>query len=318
MFNPISCQAARMFTTLAAIAAGVALGFHPVTVQATESVYDCRFDPGASPLTWAIIRYDGSTGKISVSGSHFRAGDLATGFAMNTLGGAIEFRHEVRHAGRLENITSYRIDSGSGRATGSVDLYGEDGNYIRGGPMPVDGYCTITTTRPRSADRPARPVSQEVCHKDDGPTQFLDSQRYCASSVLSPQAGNTYGPKNLFWGPEGAAWCEGRAGNGEGETIRIETVPAVNIHAIIIRNGYQKSSSTFANNGRVKVIEIEAAGSKERFDLRDAPGGQRLSLSPPVQADTVIARIVSIYPGDRYSDTCLSGLSLDLEGFSTP
>lgn len=314
MFNSISCHAARMFATLAAIAASVTLGFHPVTLQATESVYDCRFNPGASPLTWAIIRYDDSTGQIDVSGSHLDTGDLASGFAMNTLGREIEFRHEVRNAGRLENITSYRIDSTSGKATGSVDLYGEDGDYIRGGPMTVDGHCTIVTTRVNSVDRPARSVSQEVCHTDNSPAQFLDSLSYCASSVLSPQAGNTYGPKNLFWKPKEAAWCEGRAGNGEGETIRIETRPEVTIHAINVHNGYQKSASIFANNGRVKVIEIEAAGRKERFALRDAPGGQRLSLSTPVQADTVIARIVSIYPGDRYSDTCLSGLSLDLEG----
>ena len=314
MFNPIGCQAVRIFATLAAIAAGVALGFQPLAAQATESVYDCRFAPGASPLTWATIRYNDSTGKIGVSASHFDAGDLASGFAMNTLGREIEFRHEVRNAGRLQNITSYRIDTVSGKASGSVDLYGEDGNYIRGGPMPVDGQCTITTARAAAAGRPARSMSDEVCHEDNSPTQFLDSQRYCASSVLPPQAGNTYGPKNLFWGPEGAAWCEGSAGNGEGETIRIETAPAVTIHAIIIRNGYQKSKSAFSNNGRVKIVEIEAAGRKERFVLRDATGGQRLSLSPPIRADTVIARIVSIYPGDRYSDTCLSGLSLDLEG----
>lgn len=314
MFNLMGFQTARMFTTIGTIAAGATLSLYPVFAQAAETVYDCRFNPGASPLTWASIRHDDSTGKIGISASHLRTGDVATEFAMNTLGREIEFRHEVRNAGRLENITSYRIDSTSGKATGSVDLYDEDGNYIRGGPMTVDGHCTIATTRVNSVDQPARSVSQEICHTDNSPTQFLDSQRYCASSVLSPQAGNTYGPKNLFWGPEGAAWCEGRAGNGEGETIRIETVPAVNIHAIVIRNGYQKSSSTFANNGRVKVIEIEAAGGKERFALRDAPGGQRLSLSTPVQADSVIARIISIYPGDRYSDTCLSGLSLDLEG----
>lgn len=52
---------------MGAIAAGAVLGFHPIVAQATETVYGCRFDPGASPPTWTLIRHDDSTGKIRVS-----------------------------------------------------------------------------------------------------------------------------------------------------------------------------------------------------------------------------------------------------------
>lgn len=308
-------QTPVIFVALGIAATGMVYGVYPAAAQASETVYDCRFDPGASPLVWAIIRYDDFTGRISVDASHLEDGDQTVSPLMNMILDEIEFQHEVRNAGRLENITSYRINTVNGRATGSVSLYGDDGNYIRGGPLPVDGYCTITTPQAESASLSAISVSGRVCHEDNGPTQFLDSQRYCASSVLPPQAGNTYGPKNLFWGPDEAAWCEGVAGNGEGETIRLETVPAVTAYAVIIRNGYQKSASTFSNNGRAKIVEIEAAGRVERFALHDASGEQRLEFRNPVRAEAVTVRIVSVYPGTRYSDTCLSGLWLDLEDY---
>jgi len=304
-----------IFVALGIAATGMAYGIYPTAAQAAETVYDCHFDPGASPLVWAKIRHDGTTGRISVDASHLEAGDRSVGLSINRVPDEIEFQHEVRNAGRLENLTSYRINTANGRATGSVSLYGDDGNYIRGGPLPVGGYCTITTPQAGSASLPAIPVLGGICHEDNGPTQFLDNQRYCASSVLPPQAGNTYGPKNLFWGPEGAAWCEGVAGNGEGETIRIETEPAVTAYAVVIRNGYQKSVSAFSNNGRAKIVEIEASARVEHFTLRDLSGEQRLEFRNPVTTDTVTVRIVSVYPGIRYADTCLSGLWLDLEGY---
>ncbi|WP_156137403.1 MULTISPECIES: NADase-type glycan-binding domain-containing protein [Methyloceanibacter] len=311
----MSSLTVRMFAKLGAIAAATAVSLHPLPAQASESVYDCRFDPGASPLTWVTIRHDDIARQTGVSASHFVAGDVAVGLATKDLGREIEFRHEVRNAGQLVNISSYRIDTVSGRATGNVELYGEDGNFIRGGPIPVEGHCKISTSQVATSKQIARAASNEVCHEDNSPTQFVDSQRYCASSILPQQGGKTYGPKNLFWGPEGAAWCEGVAGNGEGESIRIETAPAVSVYAVVIRNGYQRSASTFSNNGRVEVVEIEAAGRKERYTLRDDPGSQRLALSQPAKAATITVRIVSVYPGARYADTCLSGLLLDLEGF---
>jgi len=295
--------------------AGMANGVHPAAAQATETVYDCKFERGASPLTWAKIRHDDFTGRISVEASHIEAGSRIAKASMNKVLDETQFQHDVRNANGLENITSYRINTASGMAIGSVDLYDDDRNYIRGGPLPVDGRCTIVTAQAGSSIGLASPAKHEVCHMGYGATQFFDSLYHCVSSVLSPQAGNTYGPQNLSGGPEGAAWCEGVAGNGEGETIRIETSPTVTAYAISIRNGYQKSAAVFSNNGRVKTVEIEAAGRVERFTLRDAAGEQRLEFRKPIEANTFTARIVSVYPGVRYADTCISGLSLDLEGF---
>lgn len=304
-----TCSLPRLF------ALGLLVGLFPAMVGASTTVYDCRFAPGSSPLGWAVIRHDETAGVISVAASHLDADDRPTGLALRRSGDEVEIRHELHEAGQLASITTYRIDSQSGQASGSVDLYGEDGSFIRGGPLPVDGACTITSVESVPMAVQTVAAAGEVCHEDNSPTQYLDAERYCASSVLSPMAGNSYGPENLFWGPEGAAWCEGVAGNGEGETIRIETDPAVTIHALVIRNGYQKSASTFSDNGRARKIEIVAAGQRMTYTLHDTTGPQRLAFRRPIVADTVTLRILSVYPGARYADTCISSFTLDLEGF---
>lgn len=307
-------KAPAILAALGIAAAGMAHCVHPAAAQVAETVYDCKFERDASPLAWAKTRHDDFTERISVEASHIGAGSRIAKASMNKVLDEIEFQHEVRNPNGLENITSYQINTASGMAIDSVDLY-DDRNYIRGGPLPVDERCTIVTAQAGSSIGLVLPARGEICHNSSGSTQFLDSERYCASSVLPSQAGNTYGPKNLFSGPDGAAWCEGVTGNGEGETIRIETSPTVTAYAINIRNGYQKSAAAFSNNGRVKAVEIEAAGRVERFTLRDAAGEQRLEFRKPIEADTFTARIVSVYPGVRFADTCISGLSLDLEGF---
>ena len=289
---------------------------HPEEARAAQTVYDCKPEPGASPLKRVVIRHDGSGEGFRVSASHLSASDTITGHGFLREGQEVEFSYEVRYAGRLQQIDIYRIDVSSGNATGNVDLYDDDGNYIRGGPLPVDGACAITVSADESFPVTLATASSNrtLCFEFDGPTQFYDRNRYCASSVLAPQGGNSYGPKNLFSGPEGAAWCEGVLGNGEGETVRIEIDPAVIFGTVVIRNGYEKSQSAFSANGRVKVVEIEAPGLRDQFTLKDTRGEQRLTLSRSIRTPTLTVRIVSVYPGAAYADTCLSGLWLDLEG----
>ena len=56
---------------------------------------------------------------------------------------------------------------------------------------------------------PLPAIAAETCHVFE--TQFA-KERICVTSVLAPQAGNTYGPDKLMGTGDGA-WCEeiGRA-----------------------------------------------------------------------------------------------------------
>jgi hypothetical protein len=114
---------------------------------AAETIYECRFVPGASPLSQTTIRYDEGSGRMRVTASHFEPDELATRFDFQRDGSEIEIRYEVHGGGRLQRFELYRINSMTGEAEGSVDLYDDDGNYMRGGPLPVEGRCAIAAAR---------------------------------------------------------------------------------------------------------------------------------------------------------------------------
>lgn len=99
------------------------------------------------------------------------------------------------------------------------------------------------TPRPR--------VAGEKCATLRGQT---GTDLYCASSVLAPQFGNTYGVGHLFSNKTGEAWVEGKPGQGIGEWITIDFGELRLVKALIVRNGYQKSSAVFVKNNRVKNL----------------------------------------------------------------
>jgi hypothetical protein len=119
-----------------------------------ETVYECRFVLSASPLSQTTIYYDEGNGQIRVAASHFEPGELATRADFQRDGSEIEIRYEVHGDGRLQRFELYSINSITGEAEGSVDLYDDDGNYMRGGPLPVEGRCSIARSRKLKGDTP--------------------------------------------------------------------------------------------------------------------------------------------------------------------
>jgi hypothetical protein len=155
------------------------------------------------------------------------------------------------------------------------------------------------------------PAAAETCHTLDG--QFA-KERICVSSVLAPQAGNTYGPDRLL-GTSDGAWCEGVPGPGIGQTVTIHLDPPQVIRTIRITPGYAKSDETFRNNGRIKKALIETdRGVKQTVTLRDARESQKIVIRK-AKVSWVKLTILEVYPGARGSNTCVSELLTDLEEF---
>ncbi|MCC6914173.1 MAG: hypothetical protein IT566_10765 [Rhodospirillaceae bacterium] len=127
-----------------ALTAAIAL---PDAAEAAETVYDCTFTPGASPLSRTTIHYDEASGRMRVSASHFEPDDLARSFNLQRDGSEIEISYEVHGGGTRQRLELYRINSMTGEAEGNVDLYDDNGDYMRGGPLPVEGQCTIAEVR---------------------------------------------------------------------------------------------------------------------------------------------------------------------------
>jgi hypothetical protein len=152
----------------------------------------------------------------------------------------------------------------------------------------------------------------ETCHTTE--TQF-GKFRTCVSSVLPPQAGNSYGPDHLN-GMGDRAWCEGAPGPGIGQTITLHQEPRQTIRTLNITNGYAKSDDTFRRNGRIKTATIETdRGYKRTVTLKDTREPQKITIAK-AKIGWVRLTIASVTAGSRDSDTCVSEFLTNVEEFA--
>jgi len=158
------------------------------------------------------------------------------------------------------------------------------------------------------ATRPLRPGSAgEKCAQNSYET-------YCASSVLKPQFGNTYGPENLFKGSSNLAWVEGKPGAGIGEWITVEFDSLRKVNSIIVRNGYQKSDDIYFKNNRVRQLRVLfSQGDTRTFILADRFGPETLQLQRPVETYWIKFIIDDVWAGNKYTDTAISQLLVNSE-----
>jgi hypothetical protein len=157
---------------------------------------------------------------------------------------------------------------------------------------------------------PAQTKEKETCAEQNG--QYANI-RLCASSVLAPQAGNSYGPQNIFDG-EDKAWCEGVTGYGVGETLTLHFKPAVRLQQFSFLNGYPKSPDTYRNNSRVKQLRIQTSdGFATTVTVKDTQEDQPIKLPRAVKPAWVKFTILDVYPGARGADTCIAGIFANLE-----
>jgi len=81
----------------------------------------------------------------------------------------------------------------------------------------------------------------------------------------------------------------------------------------LVANGYPKSAQSYANNGRVKTVEITAdTGFRTLANLPDRSDILPVEL-PNLAQHWIQLKIVDVYPGQRFTDTCLSFVTPDFE-----
>lgn len=182
------------------------------------------------------------------------------------------------------------------------------GLLARRGPFPAIGLVAIALTV-------AKPAFAEDC-ASLGAMQYVDGMTVCAGSVLAPQGRFEYGPRNLIAPPaEGWAWCEGQPGHGEGVQLTLSWSPrGLPWRTLRIANGYQRTDKTFRDNARVRDLRIRMDdGASLTVRLRDQSGIQTIRLPDWTESARTEFTILSVYPGARYQDTCLTTLSVDME-----
>lgn len=129
-----------------------------------------------------------------------------------------------------------------------------------------------------------------------------------ASSTLQPEI--AYSVANLFDARKEFVWVEGnKKTSGEGESLTFEFDEPVNITAIQIWNGYQRSDEHFAANARVRDFGFGLQGGEATtYTLRDTKAGQKIELTAPLKGKSFTLSIQSIYAGSRYKDLAISDM----------
>lgn len=210
---------------------------------------------------------------------------------------------------------SIEVDTGSGG--GQLSLYINGSYYSRidsNSRVSLTGYSgEVSTLFIRNESDDDIEIKEITVRQPHAETFFyavspeIVKATVTASSELEPAP--AYDPRQLFDGRLDFGWSEGANGNGAGESLTFAFDKPRAIDGIYIANGYQRSEDHFKKNGRVKTVEVYADGKLvQTITLKDSMGYQFVALDAPIKAKTVVLKIVSVYPGSRYSDTVISEL----------
>ncbi|RAI41956.1 caspase family protein [Rhodoplanes roseus] len=180
----------------------------------------------------------------------------------------------------------------------------------RAGRPGDDPRSKLSALEPGGGVPPRPRAPRENCASRAAPA---GSDLYCASSVLEPQLGSTYGVRNLFGDP-GAAWVEGASGDGTGEWVTVAFDAERLVRGVVVNNGYEKSTDLYVKNGRVQTLRVVfSTGETRTVTLQDRLGPQTVTFDRPVKAHWVQLVIDRTYRGTRYTDTAISKLSVTSE-----
>lgn len=153
-------------------------------------------------------------------------------------------------------------------------------------------------------------------------SSVLDPEKYAASNVLGPDLAK--------------AWCEGeKDGPGIGSTLKVEFGRPLMIDAIGVYGGFFKSLDLLGANGRIETFRLTTDnGVDQVYTLEDPAKPKKVDPStsqpiddwfaalqqgePPWQrvhgtekpATWAQIEILSVYPGAKYTDTCVSRIDL--------
>ena len=133
-----------------------------------------------------------------------------------------------------------------------------------------------------------------------------------ASSELIGKNEGQYSPFNAFDNDPNTAWVEGSGGNGEGEWIEITFQKTQLIKEMIIRNGYQKSKSTYEENNRMSSFSLYIDGKKTFIHSSGSIGKfGRFKLNQ--FAKKIRIQIETVEKGTQYNDLCISDIEFEFE-----
>lgn len=124
-----------------------------------------------------------------------------------------------------------------------------------------------------------------------------------------------YHPSYVGDGDPKSAWVEGAKDQGVGEWIKLPVSKLEGTSSVRLRiqNGYQRTKKLYALNSRIKTatVTLSPSGIEKRVKLKDQLGWQTIEIKqPPGELSAITFRIEGVYPGTRFTDTCVSDIEI--------
>ena len=184
-------------------------------------------------------------------------------------------------------------------------------------PEPTEDFSDVDVYAPTMVDV-SHYMASSYYKAGDGFEDAVDLKDVTSSTALEDQAGNSYGPENLYDFDLDTVWSEGGTGLGIGEwamyKVRaVDYAPNAVITCIEVINGYIKTDELFEDNAAAKeilvtvddenwcILSLERVKQIQQFDIPDIPLN--------TDTDVVLKFIIlDAYAGEAYYDTCITAI----------
>jgi hypothetical protein len=128
-----------------------------------------------------------------------------------------------------------------------------------------------------------------------------------AETGLKDEKGN-YFFGNLIDGSR-EAWCEGVKGSGIGQNLTFQFAKNTEFNAFYIKNGMDDLQG-FGERNRVKEFQLSlSVDDSLTIPVKDTGDFQRLALKKTFSGLIFNLKIISVYKGSKFDDTCISEIS---------
>jgi hypothetical protein len=174
-------------------------------------------------------------------------------------------------------------------------------------------------------------ISENICYLYNG-----DNYPYCRGFSKGAAPGEAVYPYNKEWRNEitatsfliegrtqyttenlneniGICWAEGVRGQGINETLFLKMEDTKSIHISTGFVSYLKPH-LFKENSRPKTIELSVVNKYSIvINLEDTPNFQTINLPERLGKNDILElKILNVYPGTKYEDTCINTILFDL------
>ena len=130
-----------------------------------------------------------------------------------------------------------------------------------------------------------------------------------ASSELSPLGSYSYGPNYTLDNNLNTAWSEGVKGYGTGQYIEYTFPKTVQLAAVKVANGYQKSKDLHAVNSRIKTARLDFDNNQSHYiTFNDVFGWEKFDFPKLFKTRKMRLTITEVYPGKKYQDVLISDI----------